>query len=241
METGHIDEAQRIFVQSREKTQSMFAIMMKGKVYRIKEISINYFLGFVKNNMAEKAIEFYKTISIKPNDIILIALFNGCSRTGTKKVLEIGRKAFEQTGRKYWWNTYFLTSALNMFIKCGDVSTAERIFPHLPEKTIIKYGAMMKGFNQNGEPLKTFALFEEMKKNSIVPNQIIFTLLIDACSEIGMLSRSQSVDEQIPSELRKHLSIQNGLIDMWVRYSSTNRNSISIVIFCSVFFFLFLG
>ena len=70
--------------------------------------------------------------------------------------------------------------------------------------------------NMNDEPEKTLTLFDQMKEEKINPDEIIFTLLLGACSQIGDLSLCQSIVEQIPEGLSDSLRIQNSLIDMWV-------------------------
>lgn len=155
-------------------------------------------------------------MSTKPTDIILISLFNACARIANVDALRIGKKAFFQAQPEYLNNTFVLHSALDMFIKCDDIVSAEKIFDKKSKKNIIDYGAMMKGFNRIGQPLRTWSLFQQMKIQSIVPNHIIFVLVINACSQIGIVSICRTIVDQIPVSFLNICQIANSLIDMWV-------------------------
>ncbi|CAF1236736.1 unnamed protein product [Adineta ricciae] len=101
-----------------------------------------------------------------------------------------------------------------MFIKCGDISNAEKLFDML-EHVVIDYGQMMKCYNDHRLPMKTIDLYEKMKKEGIQPDKIIFVLLIDACAQIGIESRCRTIVKQIPSSMFNDLQFQTTLIHMW--------------------------
>lgn len=173
-------------------------------------------VGYVINEMADRAVQLFETMSIEANDIILMGLFNACAQLGERHGLVVGKKTFAKMNRRYRDNVNVLTSALDMFIKCNDIASAEAVFHEIPLKTVIKYGAMMKGFNKSNQPMKNFNLFERMKRESITPNEVIFLLLLDSCSQLGLLSRSRMIVQQIPSSSLILAKVQTALINMWV-------------------------
>ncbi|CAF4453488.1 unnamed protein product, partial [Rotaria magnacalcarata] len=72
------------------------------------------------------------------------------------------------------------TSAIDMLMKFGDVESAERIFRSIKAKGATIYGALMNGYNLNGESWKCFKIFEEMKEKDIIPDEIEWNILIGA-------------------------------------------------------------
>jgi pentatricopeptide repeat protein len=102
-----------------------------------------------------------------------------------------------------------------MFIKCNDISNAESLFDRL-NRNVKSYGSLMKLYQRRNEPEKILNLFQRMKKEKIQANEMIYVLLIDACSAIGTLSLSKSIISQIPKSFLNNLWIQNSSIDMWV-------------------------
>jgi pentatricopeptide repeat protein len=176
-------------------------------------IDLSY-LGFVVNNLAHEAIELFSTIS-NPNEIILILLFNGCAQLGTPQALETGRQALTQMPSIHRTNKYILTSVLDMFIRCGDVSSAEKWFSNM-KSDVIAYGHMMKCFNDEKLPMKTLSLYQKMKREDVRADSITFVLLIAACSQLGIESICRSIIEQIPPAVLDNSRIKAALIDMWV-------------------------
>lgn len=109
-----------------------------------------------------------------------------------------------------------LRMALNTFIKCDDLESAEHLFNKM-NRTIISYGSMMKYYNMKDQVEKTLELFQRMKQDNLNPDEICYVLLIDALSKIGDLSLSQPFINNIPKSFLKNPWIQVGLIDLWVK------------------------
>ncbi|CAF1091561.1 unnamed protein product [Adineta ricciae] len=66
---------------------------------------------------------------------------------------------------------------------------------------------------------EAFTIYKE--NNGIEINSVIYLLLINACSQIGILSVSEPIYDEIPVEhLNNDLFIRNALIDMWNRIVS---------------------
>ncbi|CAF4955359.1 unnamed protein product, partial [Rotaria socialis] len=96
-------------------------------------------------------------------------------------------------------------SAIGMLMKFGDVERAERIFRSIKAKGADIYGALMNGYNLNGESWKCFKVFEEMNEKDIIPNEIVWNILIGACSKSGMLHHCQYIMNQIPLNIRNKI------------------------------------
>ncbi|CAF5013688.1 unnamed protein product, partial [Rotaria socialis] len=132
------------------------------------------------------------------------------------RAMKIGKKLLAKMSENYRNDNFISTSAIDMLIKFGDVESAERIFRSIKAKGADIYGALMNGYNLNGESWKCFKVFEEMNERGIIPNEIAWNILIGACSKSGMLHHSQYIMNQIPLNMQNKTRIQNALIDMWV-------------------------
>ena len=226
VQCGDVTHARSIFAASSEKTVPLCGAMMKVTIY----LSIwNTFLilsdlGFVVNNLAHEAIELFSTIT-NPNRVNLILLFNSCAQLGTPQALETGRQVLTQMPSVYRTNPYILNSVLDMFIRCGDVSSAEKWFSNM-KRHVITYGQMMKCFNEEKLPMKTLSLYEKMKSEDVRPDLVTFLLLIDACSQLGIESICRSIVKQIPPAFLVNIKIRSALINMWVQqWYLTRRHS----------------
>ena len=102
------------------------------------------FPGYIKNNQTQQAIDLFQKIK-KPDQIILNLFFNACAQEGTNKALDLVKQIYEEMSECIHSNSYVLTSLMDAFMRCGDVSNAELVFNRSPKKEMSMYGAMMKG------------------------------------------------------------------------------------------------
>ncbi|CAF1639242.1 unnamed protein product, partial [Rotaria magnacalcarata] len=135
--------------------------------------------GYIENNQANKAIHLFHEIK-KPDEIIITILFNACANLKTNEGLNLVKEVYKETPKSFQSNPYLLTSLLDAFMKCGDVSNAELLFDKISNKALQMYGAMMKGYFENNQSNKAIHLFHEIKK----PNEIIITILFNACANL---------------------------------------------------------
>ncbi|CAF4313960.1 unnamed protein product [Rotaria socialis] len=119
---------------------------------------------------------------ISNNIFTLTVLFNTRSRVANDRAMKIGKKLHDQVPNNYRNNNVVLASSKN--------------------KGIITYGAMMNGYNMNDEPWKCVKIFNEMKQQNIASNEIVWNLLIGACSKIGMIRQCQNIVDQIPLDMQ---------------------------------------
>ncbi|CAF1547942.1 unnamed protein product [Rotaria magnacalcarata] len=200
-----VNIAEDVFHQMKNKDIYTYGAMIKG---------------YNDNQEYEKALDLYEKMNVKPNEMIYTLIFNSCAQLSNDRAKTIGKKFLEQMPDIYRNNTIVLTSAIHMLMKFGDVSNAEHIFQLNREKNIVIYGAIMNGYCINHEPLKCLNIFNEIKQSNLVPDEIVFNIAISACSQIGILSRCQTVADQIPVHMQRQLFIQNALINMWGKSGS---------------------
>ena len=167
--------------------------------------------------MPKKAIDLFFQIA-KPNEVIYTTYFHACARLGNDEALVLGEKVFRQLPIEYHRSNDVLFSIFDMFIKCNDMKSAESLLPRL-KPSVVSYGLLMKMYNVNDQPEKTFALFKQMKRENIDPDDIILVLLINACAQISNISMCRWVVSQISSSVLVNPWIQSALIDMWVSES----------------------
>ena len=178
-------------------------------------------LGFIKNNMADKAVAHFRQID-QPDQVIMILLFSACAALGTDNALKLVKDALKKMPKSFLSNPRLLAALFDAFIKCGDCKSAELIFSKLP-KTVISFGNLMDGFNREENFEKTFEIFEEFKRTQMKPNFVIYLTVLKALSKIGVMSMAESIIEDMPRSFLKNKMIQNALVDLWVRcYASSS-------------------
>ncbi|CAF5147420.1 unnamed protein product, partial [Rotaria magnacalcarata] len=165
--------------------------------------------------MFEKALDLFEEIDIELGDVTYTIIFNACAKLCNDRAMKIGKELLAKMPENYRNNNIISTSAIDMLMKFGDIESAERIFRSIKAKGTKIYGALMNGYNLNGESWKCFKIFEEMKEKNIIPDEIAWNILIGACSKSGMLHHCQYIVNQIPLNIQNKIRTQNALIDVW--------------------------
>jgi pentatricopeptide repeat protein len=166
--------------------------------------------------MCDKALDLFEQVPLNLDNVIYIIVLNACAQLANDRAKKVGMKLLNQMPKHLQTNDILLTSAIDMLMRFGDVTSAEHLFQMIKKKDIATYGAMMNGYNINNEPLKCLELLEEMKQHDIILDVIVSSILISACAQIGMVSICQSIVDQIPLHLYDNQRISDSLIDMWV-------------------------
>lgn len=214
---GDLRSAEDFFNRMEKKNIFVYGIMMTGwtPAFFLRLSLVNQFSeGFLSNRMPERAIELFEHVD-KADVIIYTIFFNACAQLANDKGLTLGKKVFSRLPTQFRQSPKILSAIFNLYVQCADVPSAEELFGRL-DCDVISYGSLMKLFNNDGQPEKTLRLFEQMKdEGKITPNEIIFTLLLGACSQIGDLSLAEQIAAQIPF---RNTFIDVSLIDLWVRW-----------------------
>ncbi|CAF0779868.1 unnamed protein product [Adineta steineri] len=126
--------------------------------------SLIHFYNHIKNNQAYKAMDLSNEID-KPNDVIIILLFNTCAQLGTTEASNLAKRVSKTIPQLFYSNLHLLTSLLDALMKC-----AQLLFDRSTRKALSMYGATMNGYNKDKNPSKTLNLFYQMKMDGIEPN-----------------------------------------------------------------------
>ena len=164
-------------------------------------------------------IDIFFKLDNQMDEINLIVFFNACAELGNEKGLKLGKqiysKLLSQQIKRKEFNEKILYAVLNMFIKCSDIDNAEKFFKQL-DKNSISYGCMMTMYNNLNEPDKTLTLYEEMKRENIETDELIWILIINALAELSDILTCELIISELPEKFFNNIQIQNALINMWV-------------------------
>ena len=166
--------------------------------------------------MFDKALDLYEQISVNPDNIIYTLTFRACAELANERAVSIGKALLARILQASAPDQTILSSAIHMLMRFGNTKHAEQLFQSIKDKDITTYASMMKVHNLNKQPLQTLQLLQTIKQQGLSPDVVMFTLCIDACSQVGILTVCQELDAQIPSHLHANPAICDALIDMWV-------------------------
>jgi hypothetical protein len=142
-----VDQADRIFASITQKTVFMYGAIFKGKCIIIREFvgPALIILGYIFNGMPERVLQMISAMSVQPDEVIAILLFNACAKTADPLAMNIGKHVLNQLPTAFFENQKLVSAATDMLMKFGDVKEAERLFHTAKKKSVVLFGAMMQG------------------------------------------------------------------------------------------------
>ncbi|CDP19378.1 unnamed protein product [Coffea canephora] len=151
----------------------------------------------------------------------LLNLYSSC---GGEDGVSNAQYVFDEMGKRsiVTWN-----SLLSGFFRCGDVDGARRIFDEMPERNVVSWTTMIDGCLGNGRCGQALALFHQMRRAQVEPDQVTLVVLLSACAELGDLNLGRWIHRysfEILSDGKqpKLLSLNNALIHMYASCGVTN-------------------
>ncbi|KAK9145909.1 hypothetical protein Sjap_005812 [Stephania japonica] len=111
----------------------------------------------------------------------------------------------------------------------GDLLFAHQMFTQMPEPNTFFYNTLIRGYSKSQCPSKSITLFNEMRWNSIYPDEFTFTFLLKSRSRRSMIANhdDDADDEEevvhghvLKSGFNSHLFVNNALIHL---YASRGR------------------
>ncbi|KAL6013483.1 hypothetical protein ACLOJK_003981 [Asimina triloba] len=159
--------------------------------------------GYSQNGLSYEALSLFHQMRLHgflPDTVTVVSSLSACASLGALQVGSSFHAFAEKKG--FLSNVYVGTALINLYAKCGDGLSARSVFDGMPEKNTVAWSAMMGGYGLQGESNDSLALFSDMLKEDLMPNDIIFTSILSACSHTGMVGEGLKHFEAMSQEYR---------------------------------------
>ncbi|OAY65777.1 Pentatricopeptide repeat-containing protein [Ananas comosus] len=175
--TGEMESARELFDLMPERSVRSWTAMIAGYVQR--------------KNPREAIRDFceMEEIGMKPNEVTVVAVLAACADLCA---LDLGKRVHEYLDRcGFQKNVRVCNTLIDMYIKCGCVETARRVFDEMTERTVVTWSAMICGHAMHGQGREALDLFSSMTQEGLKPNGVTFVGLLHACSHMGLLEEGR--------------------------------------------------
>ncbi|CAF2994132.1 unnamed protein product [Rotaria socialis] len=207
MKFGDVNQAEVLFKKIQKKTLVTYGAIMQG---------------YVTNNLFDNALDFFEKVPLRSNEVLYAIVYNACASLSNEKGIRLRKTFFHGMPKAFLHDIVLVHSAIHMFMKFGEVETAEYVFSQIKQRNSYTYGVMINVYKINEEPHKCLSIFKQMKTENLTINEPIAISLIEACPRIGIRSISQNILRQI-SHSHSNTYIDNSLIDMWGKPDDINK------------------
>ncbi|KAL6292565.1 hypothetical protein ACE6H2_000707 [Prunus campanulata] len=178
--------------------------------------------GYSKMGYAGDAVRLFQEMrdaGFEPDEMSLVSILGACGDLGD---LSLGRwvESFV-VENKLELNSYVGSALIGMYGKCGDLSSARRVFDSMKKKDRVTWNAMITGYAQNGMSDEAMVLFDDMKERGVNPDKITLVGMLSACASIGALDLGRWIDIYASERgIQQDIYVGTALIDMYAKCGS---------------------
>jgi len=150
--------------------------------------------GFAQNGFCEEAIEAYRTMSMEgfePDEVTVVSVLSACSQLALWDVGKEVHLRICEMGIKP--NQYVLNGLVDMYGKCGDLTTARSILEGMPRINGACWNSLISGFAIHGKCREAVDLFHEMEVAGAKPDQITYLSVLSACAHGGLVQEGLDI------------------------------------------------
>lgn len=111
---------------------------------------------------------------------------------------------------------YVAPKLIAAFSLCRQVVSAVNVFNQIPEPNVQMYNTLIRALAQNSRPSQAFAIFFEMQKSEVSPDNFTYPYLLKACAGHSWLPVIQMIHSHIEkSGFYADMFVPNALIDSY--------------------------
>ncbi|KAL5788545.1 hypothetical protein ACOSP7_005494 [Xanthoceras sorbifolium] len=175
---GNMVEARKLFDSLAEKNTVVWTAL---------------FSGYVKAQQCQAVFELLSEFRAKegivPDAVMLICVLGACA---LQAALNPGKEIHAymlRTGVEM--DEKLISTLVDMYSKCGNMTYAEKIFQHFAERDSILYNVMIASYAHHGHETKAIRLFQEMMEKGFKPDVVTFIALLSACRHCGSVEMGE--------------------------------------------------
>ncbi|XP_010540194.1 PREDICTED: pentatricopeptide repeat-containing protein At1g11290, chloroplastic [Tarenaya hassleriana] len=145
-------------------------------------------LGFAQNGRAIEAMNCFHEMqsrNIKPDTFTFVSVITALAELSVTRQAKLMHGLVVRSCLDK--NVFVMTALVDMYAKCGAITTARIIFDMMNERHVTTWNAMIDGYGTHGIGKSAVELFKEMCKGTIKPNGVTFLSVISACSHSGLV------------------------------------------------------
>ncbi|KAI0504352.1 hypothetical protein KFK09_015304 [Dendrobium nobile] len=168
---GDLDNARKVFEQMRQKNLFTWSAMIGG-------------CG--RENRWEEVVDLFHRMvleGVNPDAFLLPKILQACANI---EDIVTGRLLHSLTIRLgFLGESHVGNSILNLYAKCGNLITANKIFDKLNVKDRVTWNSIISAHCHCGQNDDALKLFEQMRNEGIEPSLITWNILISSYNQCG--------------------------------------------------------
>ena len=176
--------------------------------------------GYAQHGLGEEAMKCYERMLNKgfsPNALTFASILKACGCIGA---IDKGKEIHADVMKEQLQKDLLVGNALvDMYAKCGAPTKAQQVFDELPMRDVVSWTVLIAGYAQVGHDDIVIDLFNKMIGESINPDLITCTIVLNACSHSGQLDKGEMYFKAMYSSygIASTLHLCTCIVDMFGR------------------------
>ncbi|XP_075112763.1 putative pentatricopeptide repeat-containing protein At1g74400 [Nicotiana tabacum] len=114
---------------------------------------------------------------------------------------------------------FLQTSLMNLYAATASVADVHQVFDEIPNKNVVCWTSLISAYVQNQKPNRAIEIFRQMQMDDVEPDQVILTVALSACADLGALHKGEWIHELISqkTDFSEDLCLMNALLNMYVK------------------------
>lgn len=135
---------------------------------------------------------------IKPDHVTLSNIMGACAEIASMKMGNQVHCYVLKTGLVL--NVSIRNCLLDMYIKCGSLGTARKLFNDMVDGDVVSWSSLIVGYAQFGCGEESLELFKRMQSQGVMPNEVTLLGVLTACSHVGLVEEGMQLYRGMESE-----------------------------------------
>ncbi|KAK6117190.1 hypothetical protein DH2020_049069 [Rehmannia glutinosa] len=204
-----------------ESAQGVFDEMPERNI-----VSWNTMIGaLVQQSFFRDAIEVFHCMQnegIIADDVTMVSVALACGYLGALDLAKWTYNYIEKHGIQC--NTRLSTSLVDMFGRCGDTQSAMKVFDKMKERDVSAWTAAIGAMAMGGNGKRAVELFYEMLRQEIVPDAVVFSAVLTACSHTGLVEQGMHIFDSMEKHgITPHIVHYGCIVDLLGRAGLLNE------------------
>lgn len=175
--------------------------------------------GYMVSNSYQKALRLFTIMHESGERTDQITLANAAKAAGCLVGLQQGKQIHAVViKRRFNLDLFVISGILDMYLKCGEMESAHRVFSEIPSPDDVAWTTMISGCVENGDEEHALSTYHQMRHARVQPDEYTFATLVKACSLLTALEQGRQIHANV-IKLNCALDpfVMTSLVDMYAK------------------------
>lgn len=207
---GCFDGARRVFDDMSERDCISWNAMISGYFENDEHLEGLYLFLMMRN------------LSVEPDLMTMTSVISGHGFLSDEKPGKVMHGYAIKKG--FGVDISLYNSLIQMYSNLGSLMEAEKLFSRMTSKDVVSWTAMISGFEKNRSPEMALYVFEQMKAENAIPDEITIASVLSSCASLGRVDVGIEVEDLARKNgLIPYTIVGNTLLDMYSKSSSIDK------------------